>query len=83
MGNYWKWSNDDLIDWLEQVTDSVQTVNNKEHNHIMSVGNSEMLKITEDGFYVRGVRVPADENEAKTVYEAFKSFLIWSQLNQH
>ena len=39
-----------------------------------------MLKITSDGFYVRGIKVPADEQEAESVYRAFKEFLIWSAL---
>ncbi len=42
--------------------------------------HSEMLKITSDGFYVRGIKVPADEQEAESVYRAFKEFLIWSAL---
>jgi hypothetical protein len=42
--------------------------------------HSEMLKITSDGFYVRGIKVPANEQEAESVYRAFKEFLIWSAL---
>ena len=42
----------------------------------------EMLKITPDGFYVRGVKVPADEKEAETVYKAFKRFLVESELRR-
>jgi hypothetical protein len=38
-------------------------------------GSEEILKITNDGFFVRGERVPQDENEAKKVYEAFISLL--------
>lgn len=49
---------------------------------VMNVSNTEMLRVTEDGFYVRGVRVEVDEHEAKTVYEAFKSFLAWAELNR-
>jgi hypothetical protein len=49
------------------------------HGH----GNDEMLKITQDGFYVRGVRVPADEKEAQAVYEAFKAWLTWANLQRH
>jgi hypothetical protein len=46
------------------------------------VGGNEMLKVSQDGFYVRGVRVPADDKEAETVYNAFKQFLVWSELNR-
>lgn len=45
-------------------------------------GDVEMLKVAKDGFYVRGVKVPADEKEAETVYNAFKSFLMWAELNK-
>lgn len=45
-------------------------------------GDNEMLKITQDGFYVRGVRVPVDDKEAEAVYRAFKQFLVWSALAQ-
>ena len=43
---------------------------------------SEMLRITSEGFYVRGVRVPADEQEAATVYNAFKEWMVWSQMTR-
>jgi hypothetical protein len=45
-------------------------------------GQSEMLKVADDGFYVRGVKVPADDREAETVYNAFKEFLVWSRLHR-
>jgi hypothetical protein len=41
-----------------------------------------MLKIGPDGFWVRGVKVPADDKEAETVYNAFKQFLTWAELNR-
>lgn len=45
-------------------------------------GNVEMLKVASDGFYIRGVKVPQDDKEAETVYNAFKSFLMWAELNK-
>ena len=42
----------------------------------------EMLKITEDGFYVRGKRVEADEQEAAAVYRAFKQWLVEAALTR-
>ena len=48
----------------------------------MHAGGSEMLRVAKDGFYVRGVKVPADEKEAETVYNAFKQFLTWAELNR-
>jgi hypothetical protein len=44
-------------------------------------GGEEMLRVSQDGFYVRGVRVEADAKEAKAVYEAFKSWMTYAILN--
>lgn len=48
----------------------------------MIAGGTEMMRVAPDGFYVRGVRVPADDKEAETVYNAFKQFLTWAELNR-
>lgn len=50
-------------------------------NITLTGGGEEMLRVAKDGFYVRGVRVEADEKEAKQVYEAFKQWLTWSIMN--
>lgn len=42
----------------------------------------EMLKITEDGFYVRGVKVEQDEKEAAVVYKAFKRWMVENELRR-
>ncbi len=47
-----------------------------------SANSDEMIRIDETGFYVRGVRVPADEHEALTVYNAFKHWLAWANLQR-
>lgn len=47
-----------------------------------SDSSTEMLKITPDGFYVRGVRVPQDDKEAIEVYNSFKEFLTWAQMTR-
>jgi len=54
-----------------------------ESNIILNGRDSEILKITEDGFYVRGKKVPADENEAAAVYKAFKEFLVYHALTRN
>jgi len=54
----------------------------KPNNITFMQGQSEMLKVADDGFYVRGVKVPADDREAETVYNAFKEFLVWSRLHR-
>jgi hypothetical protein len=43
----------------------------------------EMLKITQDGFYVRGVKVPQDEREAESVYKTFHQWLTWATLTRN
>jgi hypothetical protein len=48
----------------------------------MFVNGSEMMRVAQDGFYVRGIRVPADDREAETVYNAFKQFLVWAEINR-
>lgn len=46
------------------------------------LNSDEMLRIDQDGFYVRGVKVPVDDKEAETVYLAFKQWLAWANLQQ-
>jgi len=38
-------------------------------------GGEEMLRISQDGFYVNGVKVKQGKREAKAVYEAFKKWM--------
>lgn len=52
------------------------------NNITLFAGRTEMLKVAEDGFYVRGEKVPTDDREAATVYNAFKEFLVWSRLHK-
>jgi hypothetical protein len=54
-----------------------------QNNIVFHAGQSEMLKVTEDGFYVRGVKVEADEKEAVAVYKAFKAFLVHHALTRN
>ena len=48
----------------------------------LNAGTDEMIRVAADGFYVRGVRVPADQQEAETVYNAFKQWLAWANLQR-
>jgi len=54
-----------------------------ENNIVFHSGKAETLKITVDGFYVRGVKVEADEKEAAAVYKAFKEFLVYHSLTRN
>lgn len=44
--------------------------------------SSEMIRITPDGFWVRGVKVQQDAREAQHVYDAFKEWLVYSSLSR-
>jgi hypothetical protein len=41
-----------------------------------------ILKITDEGFWIRGVKVPQDEQEAKAVYKAFRRFMVETELKR-
>lgn len=65
------------------IENATISVNPAVHNQISCwAGGTEMLRVSQDGFYVRGERVPADDKEAATVYNAFKQFLVWAELNR-
>ena len=43
-------------------------------------GGTEMLRVGPDGFWVRGQKVPQDNQEAQAVYNAFKQWMAWASL---
>jgi len=43
-------------------------------------GGAEMLRVGPDGFWVRGVKIEQDEQEAQAVYNAFKQWMAWASL---
>lgn len=52
-------------------------------NLVFYAGESvEMLRVEKDGFYVRGVKIEQDAREAEIVYNNFKQWLTWAQLNR-
>lgn len=54
-----------------------------ENNTItLNANSTEMLRVAKDGFYVRGKRVNQDDKEAEIVYNAFKQWMMWSELNR-
>jgi hypothetical protein len=67
------------------VSQPVMTVSATESrpNNITLINKGvEMLRVAEDGFYVRGEKIPVDDKEASTVYNAFKEFLVWNRLSR-
>ena len=72
-----------MMKWAEPK-DELAVVREAETSNIVFMQDSvEMLKVAEDGFYVRGVKVPADDKEAEIVYNAFKAFLMWAELHRN
>jgi hypothetical protein len=53
-----------------------------EKSIVLHCGNEEMLRIAEDGFYVRGKKLKTDDKESQEVYNAFKEWLAWSTLKR-
>jgi len=66
-----------------QPTPVLSVTSPPENNIIFHSGKSETLRVAEDGFYVRGQRVPVDEKEAAAVYKAFKEFLVYHALTRN
>jgi len=44
---------------------------------------TEMIRITETGFYVRGKLVKQDDKEAEIVYNAFKEWMVHAALTRN
>ena len=74
-------------DWITQYTDLDFDIGDYSDSRLgandisLTAAGYEMLRVAKDGFYVRGVRVEADEKEAKAVYEAFKQWMTYAILN--
>ena len=74
-----------MNNWARELPDEPNftfDVDAEPNNITMISGGAEMLRVAEDGFYVRGKKVPVDDKEAATVYTAFKEFLVWSRLSR-
>lgn len=76
-----------LNEWYRQAAD--QNVEYEFHKPnpdaaitMIASGADEMIRVTKDGFWVRGVKVEQDANEALTVYNAFKQWMAWAALQQ-
>ena len=79
-------------DWISQYTGSLDLdmsnididypYNSLGANDIkLNGGGEEMLRVAQDGFYVRGIKVEADAKEAEAVYKAFKQWMTYAILN--
>ena len=66
-----------------QPTPVLSVTSPPENNIVFHSSKAEILRVAEDGFYVRGVKVPVDEEEAMAVYRAFKEFLVYHALTRN
>ena len=73
-----------MSEYIIQPTNIATTPIMIEHtgNIFLYAHDDEMLRITPDGFYVRGVPVPQDAKEAENVYNAFVAWMAWAKLTQ-
>jgi hypothetical protein len=75
-----------LADWYKDNQNVEYEIRDPEPSAITlmtgGTNSDEMIRVTKDGFWVRGVKVEQDEREAETVYNAFKQFLVWAELNR-
>jgi hypothetical protein len=73
---------DFMIQQTREAPSTVTHMEIKDTITFLSSTSSEMLKITPDGFYVRGIKIQQDEREAEMVYKTFHQWLTWATLNR-
>jgi hypothetical protein len=67
----------------KHTPDPVLTMGTDESNAVTFFSSGvEILKCSSKGFWVRGEKVDQDDKEAQIVYNSFKEWLTWSQLNR-
>ena len=72
--DYWQESHDRVMEEMRLV---------EPKNTITCLaGGEEMLRVSAEGFWVRGVKIEQDDKEAQSVYNAFKAWMTWAQLNK-
>jgi hypothetical protein len=64
------------------MSESILTTTDNTNSISLNSSMTEMLRVAEDGFYVRGVKIEQDEKEAEKVYNAFHQWLTWATLNR-
>ena len=67
-------------DWDNRTEVQFRDAATQPNNITCLAGGEEMLRIGPDGFYVRGVKVPQNDQEALAVYNAFKQWMAWMSL---
>jgi hypothetical protein len=69
-------------EFQEMTIDDLVRGQSSRNNITCMAGGAEMLRVSPEGFWVRGEKVAQDSNEAETVYQAFKAWMTWAQLNR-
>jgi hypothetical protein len=61
-----------------------QIVGNSEYQNSVSFicQGEEMLRLSSEGFYIRGKKIEQDAHEANLVYNSFKEWLSWQHLTR-
>ena len=84
--DYWQEAHDRTM--LEMATrqENLEEMSIKmllpENSIVLNTGETEMLRVARDGFYVRGKKLETDDKESENVYNCFKQWLEWSMLNR-
>jgi len=56
--------------------------NPEEKNIVFKTVTAEMLRVSPEGFYVRGVKVEQGPDEARAAYNAIKQIITWDTLQR-
>lgn len=67
---------------MSYTVQNTQNPNPEPNGISLMAGSEEMLRCSQEGFWVRGVKVEQDDQEAKIVYNAFKEWMTWAQLTR-
>ena len=78
------WNDDGIkygeYEFMEPSQPSVSFRDPVPNNITCFAGGEEMLRVGPGGFWVRGVKVEQDDQEAQAVYNAFKQWMAWASL---
>jgi hypothetical protein len=64
------------------MDDKFYGINFPEENIVFKSGQTEMLRVAPDGFYIRGIKVEQGPEEAKAVYNTIKQIITWDTLKR-
>ena len=79
--NPWR-DNIEFVDVETKAEDMTVKMHLPENSITLNTGETEMLRVARDGFYVRGKKLETDDKESENVYNCFKQWLEWSMLNR-